>query len=58
MNVKEKNNNEILLLSHELSRTGAPIVLRDLAVVSIEMGYSMLVGMENLKKIMKRMIFQ
>ena len=49
MNVKEKNNNEILLLSHELSRTGAPIVLRDLAVV---------LGMENLKKIMKRMIFQ
>ena len=37
MNVKEKNNNEILLLSHELSRTGAPIVLRDLAVVLKEM---------------------
>ena len=43
MNVKEKNNNEILLLSHELSRTGAPIVLRDLAVVLKEMGYSVLV---------------
>ena len=43
MNVKEKNNNEILLLSHELSRTGAPIVLRNLAVVLKEMGYSVLV---------------
>lgn len=39
----KKNDKNVILVSHEMTRTGAPLVLKDLASVLIDKGYNVIV---------------